>query len=144
MPRSPAVASSELPGMAGGIRGHIDTDKATQTLTADGVDGVIVLFYTGGGRSEEYVRDDYYSEYVGTGYGYGWAAPYSVDVYQVYRAEDIHDFTVMTFIESSYHDLENKQAVWRIVTETKDVEHTDTAAAVADKIAHQMSAAGLN
>lgn len=139
-----AVASSKLPGMAGGIRGHIDTDKATQTLLADGVDGVVVIFYTGGGRSEDYVRDDYYARYVGTGVGYGWGAPYTVSVYSIHRGEDIHDFTLITYVESSYHDLETQQAVWRIITETKDVEHTDTAAAVAGKIAHQMSSAGLN
>ena len=139
-----AVASSKLPGMAGGIRGQIDRDKAAETLVNDGVDGVIVMFYTGGGRSEDYVHDDYYAEYVGTGMGYGWASPYFVDVYEVTRGEDIHDFTIITYVESSYHDLENEQAVWRIITETKDIEHTDTAAAVAGKIAHEMSSSGLN
>ncbi|HKJ16834.1 MAG TPA: hypothetical protein VJ984_05770 [Xanthomonadales bacterium] len=141
---TPAVASSTLPGMSGGIRGRIDTEKATEILTNDGVDAVVVMFYTGGGRANEYIRDDYYAEYVGTGMGYGWAAPYSVDVYTVRRGEDIDDFTITAYVESSYHDLVNQQAVWRIITETKDIEHTDTAEAVAKKIAHEMSSAGLN
>ncbi len=141
---TPAVASSTLPGMSGGIRGRIDTEKATELLVSDGVDGVVVMFYTGGGRANEYVRDDYYAEYVGTGMGYGWASPYFVDVYNIRRGEDIDNFTITTFVESSYHDLVAKQAVWRIITQTEDVEHADTAEAVAKKIAHEMSSAGLN
>lgn len=139
-----AVASSKIPGMAGGIRGHIDSDKASEMLRKDGVDGVIVMFYTGGGRSDSYVRDDYYAEYIGTGYGYGWAVPYSVDVYTIKRGENIDQFTEIAYIESSYHDLRKEYAVWRIITETKDVEHADTALAVAGKIANQMSKYGLN
>ena len=139
-----AVASSKIKGMSGGIRGQIDADKASAMLFDEGVDGVVVMFYTGGGRSESYVRDDYYAEYVGTGIGYGWAAPYFVDVYEVTRGENIDQFTTITYIESSYHDLRKEYAIWRIITETKDVEHTDTAAAVAGKIASQMSKYGLN
>ena len=139
-----AVAGSKVPGMAGGIRGEIDPEKATGMLLEEGIDGVVVLFYTGGGRSEEYVRDDYYADYVGTGMGYGWASPYFVDVYEIHRVEDIKQFTLITFVESSYHDLVNERAVWRIITETDDVEHTDTVKAIAGKIAHQMSATGLN
>lgn len=139
-----AIASSKIPGMAGGIRGQIDPEKAEVLLREAEVDGVVVMFYTGGGRSEDYVRDDYYADYVGTGMGYGWASPYFVDVYEIRRGEDIDQFTTITFVESSYHDLRKGYAVWRIITETKDVEHTDTAEAVADKIASQMSKYGLN
>ncbi|MDX1554832.1 MAG: hypothetical protein R3212_02275, partial [Xanthomonadales bacterium] len=131
------------PGMSGGIRGQIDTDKAVEILQADGVDAVIVSFYMGGGREDTYVQDQYYAEYEGTGYGYGWAAPYAVDVYSVHRAEDIKDFTITTYVETSYHDLDTGQTVWRMVTQTKDIEHTDAAVDIAGKIAHEMVMAGL-
>lgn len=139
----PAVAGSNLPGLGGGIRGKIDTERATEVLVRDGVDGVIVSFYAGGGREGEYVRDQYYTEYEGTGMGYGWAQPYFVDVYSVHRAEDIQDFTLTTYVETSYYDLESERPIWRIVTRTKDIEHTDAAKNIAGKIATQMSAAGL-
>ena len=139
-----AIASSKIPGMAGGIRGQIDAEKASAMLLEEGVDGVVVMFYTGGGRSETYVRDDYYAEYVGTGVGYGWASPYFVDVYEITRGDDINQFTTIAYVESSYHDLRKNYAIWRIITETKDTEHADTAEAVAGKIASQMSRYGLN
>lgn len=139
----PAVAGSNLPGLSGGIRGKIDTERVGAILRKDGADGVIVSFYAGGGREGEYVRADYYTEYEGTAVGYGWAQPYFVDVYSVHKAEDIHDFTLTTYVETSYYDLESEQSVWRIVTRTKDVEHTDAARDIAGKIATQMSTAGL-
>lgn len=142
----PAVAASNLPGLSGGIRGNIDTDKVGAILRRDGADGVVVSFYAGGGREGEYVRADYYAEYEGTAMGYsyyGWGQPYFVDVYSIHKAEDIHDFTLTTYVETSYYDLENGQSVWRMVTQTKDVEHTDAARDIAVKIASQMSAAGL-
>lgn len=142
----PAVAGSSLSGLSGGIRGKIDTEKAARTLRQAGADGVIVSFYTGGGRSGDYVRANYHADYVGTevGYGYyGWGQPYFVDVYTVHKAENIDDFVVTFFIESAYYDLETEKSVWRIVTQTKDVEHTDAARDIANKIASQMSAAGL-
>ncbi len=37
-----------------------------------------------------------------------------------------------------------KLPVWRIVTETKDVEHADAASDIAGKMASQMRSAGLN
>lgn len=139
-----AIASSKIPGMAGGIRGQIDPEKASKMLLDAGVDGVVVMFYTGGGRSETYVRDDYYAEYVGGGIGYGWASPYFVDVYEITRGDDINQFTTVAYVESSYHDLRKNYAIWRIITETNDTEHADTAEAVAGKIASQMSRYGLN
>jgi len=48
------------------------------------------------------------------------------------------------YVESSYYDLVTKQPVWRIVTEIKDVEHTDAARDVAKKIASEMRSAKLN
>lgn len=141
---TPAVASSTLPGLGGGIRGEIDTENATRALERAGVDGVIVAFYSGGGVADSYVRSDYWADYAGTGTGYYWGRPYFTDVYVVRKGPGYSDVREVTYVESSYYDLESRQIVWRIVTETKDNQHTDTAADVAAKIAHQMSAAGLN
>jgi hypothetical protein len=144
---TPAVASSRLPGMSGGIRGEIDSEAATGLLRQAGVDGVIVIFYAGGADSEGYVRSDYWTEYVGSGVGYGgygWGRPYFVDVYTVNQGPGYADYQRSALIESSYYDMESKQPVWRIVTQTKDVEHADTALDVAGKIASEMRSAGLN
>ena len=138
-----AVAGSNLQGLGGGIRGEIDTEAATEVLNRNNIDGVIVSFYSGGGREGEYVRDQYYAEYEGTGMGYGWASPYFVDVYSIHRAADINNFTLTVYVETSYYDLESQQAVWRMITQTKDIEHTDTALNIAGKAASQMVAAGL-
>ena len=141
---TPAVASSTLPGMGGGIRGEIDTERATEVLRQDGADGVVVSFYAGGGVGESYERSDYWADYVGTGTGYYWGRPYFTDVYVVRKGPGYADIQEVTYVESSYYDLVTEKVVWRIVTETKDPQHTDTAADVASKIASQMSAAGLN
>lgn len=141
---TPAVASSTLPGLGGGIRGEIDTAQATAVLKQAGADGVIVSFYSGGGVADSYERSDYWADYVGTGAGYYWGRPYFTDVYVVRKGPGYSDIREVTYIESSYYDLEAEQIVWRIVTETKDNQHTDTAADVAAKIASQMSTAGLN
>jgi hypothetical protein len=139
----PAVAGSKLPELGGGIRGKINTEKAAEILKNDGVDGVIVSFYTGGGRSGPYVKSGYYTEYLGTGVGWGWAQPAFVNVYTVRHGEDPVDFQVQVWVETSYFDLDANQTVWRIITETKDIEHTDTAIDIANRAATQMAEAGL-
>lgn len=144
---TPAVPSSRLPGMGGGIRGEIDTEAATALLRQAGVDGVVVMFYTGGGRTAEYERSNYWAEYLGTGVGYSgysWGTPYFVDVYTVRQGADVISFEQTIFVESSYFDMETEMPVWRIVTETKDVEHADAASDIAGKIASEMRSAGLN
>jgi len=141
---TPAVPSSNLPGIGGGIRGEIDTEKATAALRNAGVDGVIVAFYSGGGVEDSYERSDYWGEYVGTGGGYYWGRPYFTDVYVVRQGPGYSDIREVTYVETSYYDLETEQPIWRIVTKTKDNQHTDTAADIASKIASQMSSAGLN
>ncbi|MBT8446643.1 MAG: hypothetical protein KJO38_05825, partial [Gammaproteobacteria bacterium] len=73
---TPAVPSSRIPGMSGGIRGEIDTEAATGLLRQANVDGVVVMFYSGGGESEGYVRSDYWLQYVGSGVAYSWGRPY--------------------------------------------------------------------
>jgi hypothetical protein len=140
------VPASNLPGLSGGIRGKINTEKALKTLLADGVDGVIVMFYTGGGTSDTYVRSDYWLRYEGTavGYsGYNWGQPYFTDVYSVQKGPGYADFAQSALVESSYYDLKAQVPVWRIVTETKDVEHSDAAIAIAKKINSAMKKAGL-
>jgi len=143
---TPAVPSSNIPGMSGGIRGEIDPEVATGLLRKDNVDGVIVMFYSGGGESEGYVRSDYWLEYLGSGVGYSWGRPYftgMTSVYTVRQGPGYADFKTTAYVESSYYDLETELPVWRIVTFTKDVEHTDAARDIAEQVASEMRSAGL-
>ena len=140
------VVSSKLPGFYGGIRGEINTEAAIKVLKADGVDGVIVMFYAGGGVSDTYTRSNYWLRYEGSGVGYtgyNWGRPYFTDVYSVQQGPTISDFSQSALVESSYYDLETQEPIWRIVTVTKDVEHSDAAVAIAKKIKSQMGKAGL-
>ncbi|MGD2130408.1 MAG: hypothetical protein PVJ33_03730 [Lysobacterales bacterium] len=144
---TPAVASSRLPGMSGGIRGEIDTEAATGLLRKAGVDGVIVMFYAGGGSSEGYVRADYWAEFVGSGVGYtgyNWGQPYFVDVYAIRQGPGWADYQRTAYVETSYYDLDTKQPVWRFVTFTKDLEHSDTASEIAKEVASEMKSVRLN
>jgi hypothetical protein len=140
----PAVAGSSIPGLSGGIRGEIDVDVATELLRTAEADGIIAMFYAGSGKSESYVRSDYWAEHVGSAYVYNWARPYFVNVYTIHQGPGWADFKTSAFVESIYYDLESREPIWRIVTETKDTEHTDTAVDIAKKIASQMKSAGLN
>jgi hypothetical protein len=140
------VAGSSLPGLGGGIRGKIDTEAATRALENAGVDGVIVMFYTGGGISGSYARSDYWARYEGTGVGYAgynWGQPYFVDVYSIQKGPGYSDTQTSALVETSYYDLRTRQPLWRIVTETKDMEHSDAAVEIGKKIASQMRSAGL-
>ena len=140
------IMGSKLPGMYGGIRGKINTEKATKALLEAGMDGVIVMFYSGGGVSGEYERSDYWAEYVGTATGWGgyaWGTPYFTNVYTVHQGAGYSDFQRSALIESSYYDLANRQPMWRLVTETKDTEHSDTAKEVAKKIKSLMKSFDL-
>jgi len=144
---TPAVPSSRIPGMSGGIRGEIDVEVATGLLRQANVDGVIVMFYSGGGNTEGYVRSDYWAEYLGTGVGYSWGRPYFTgftDVYAVRKGPGWADFQTIAYVESSYYDMETKMPVWRIVTETRDTEHSDAAKEIGSKIASEMRSARLN
>ncbi len=140
------VEASKLPGLGGGIRGKINTERAAKALEAAGVDGVIVMFYTGGGVSGTYTRSDYWLRYEGTGVGYAgynWGMPYFTDVYSVQQGPGYSDFAQSALVESSYYDLETQEPIWRIVTETKDLEHSDAAIGIAKKISSEMKKAGL-
>ena len=143
---TPAVPSSRIPGMGGGIRGEIDVEVATGLLRQADVDGVIVMFYSGGGRSEGYVRSDYWAEYVGSGTAYTWGRPYFTgftDVYTVRKGPGWADFQTTAYVESSYYDMDTQMPVWRIVTETTDTEHSDAAKEIGGKIASEMRSSGL-
>ena len=143
---TPAVPSSRIPGMSGGIRGEIDTEAATGLLRRADVDGVIVMFYSGGGASEGYVRSDYWLEYLGSGVGYSWGRPYFTgftDVYTVRQGPGWADYERTAYVESSYYDMETEMPVWRIVTLTKDLEHADAASDIAKKMSSEMRSAGL-
>lgn len=144
---TPAIPSTDIPGMSGGIRGEIDVEAATGLLRKADVDGIVVMFYAGGGQSEGYVRSDYWLEYLGSGMGYSWGRPYftgMTNVYTVRQGPGWADFKTTAYVESSYYDLETEDPVWRIVTFTKDVEHTDGARDIARRIASEMRSAGLN
>ena len=141
---TPAVAGSEIPGMSGGIRGEIDVDVATEILRSANVDGIVVMFYTGGGASEGYVRSDYWAEYLGSGVGYSWGSPYFTNVYTVRQGPGYADYKTTAYVESSYYDMETEKPVWRLVTFTKGVEHTDAADDIAHQIASGMRSTGLN
>jgi hypothetical protein len=140
------VAASKLAGLSGGIRGEINTENAVKVLKRDGVDGVIVMFYSGGGVSGTYERSNYWLRYEGSGVGYtgyNWGQPYFTDVYSVQQGPAITDFSQSALVESSYYDLETQEPIWRLVTETKDLEHSDAAIAIAKKINSEMKKAGL-
>lgn len=140
------IVGSKLPGMYGGIRGKISTQKATEALIKAGMDGVIVMFYSGGGVSGEYQRSNYWLQYEGTAVGWGgyaWGTPYFTNVYTVQQGPGYSDFQRSAVVESSYYDLTTKQPIWRIVTETKDTEHSDAAKQIGKKIASIMKSTGL-
>lgn len=144
---SPAVASSKLPGFGGGIRGEIDVEIATGLLRQADVDGIVVMFYSGGGQSEGYVRSDYWLQYLGSGMAYSWGRPYftgMTSVYTVRQGPGWADVRNTAYVESSYYDMETEEPVWRIVTLTKDTEHTDGARDIANKIASEMRSSRLN
>jgi len=142
---TPAVPASKIPGMGGGIRGEIDVEVATGLLKQADVDGVIVMFYAGGGETK-YERSDYWLEYLGSGVAYNWATPYFTgftEVYAIQQGPGYAEFKTTAYVETSYYDLATKQPVWRIVTYTKDVEHSDTVKSISEDAAREMRSAGL-
>ena len=141
-----AIPSSNIKGMSGGIRGEIDPEVATGMLREAEVDGIVVRFYSGGGESEGYVRSDYWLEYLGSGMGYSWGRPYftgMTSVYTVRQGPGYADFRTTAYVESSYYDMDTEEPLWRFVTFTKDVEHTDAARDVAQEVVKQMRRSGL-
>lgn len=143
---TPAVVSSDIPGMSGGIRGEIDVEVATGLLKQADVDGIIVMFYAGGGE-KKYERSDYWLEYLGSGTAYNWGYPYFTgftDVYTIRQGPGYAEIKTNAYVETNYYDLATEQPVWRIVTFTKDVEHSDTVKSISEDAAREMRSAGLN
>lgn len=141
-----AIPSSNIRGMSGGIRGEIDVEVATGMLRDAEVDGIVVMFYSGGGESEGYVRSDYWLEYLGTGMGYSWGRPYftgTTSVYTVRQGPGYADFRTTAYVESSYYDMDTEEPIWRFVTFTKDVEHTDGVRDISKEVATYMRRSGL-
>ena len=142
---TPAVPASKIPGMYGGIRGEIDVEVATGLLRQAGVDGIIVMFYAGGGETDD-ERSDYWMEYLGSGVAYNWASPYFTgftDVYTIRQGPGYTEFKSTAYVETSYYDLATEQPVWRIVTFTSDIEHSDTVKSISGDAAREMRSAGL-
>ena len=54
------------------------------------------------------------------------------------------DVRQTAYVESSFYDMETREPVWRIVTYTKDVEHTDAVRDIGKQVASEMRKAGLN
>lgn len=134
------------PGLGGGIRGEIDDEIATGLLRQSGVDGIVVMFYGGGGTSEGYVRSDYWLQHVGSGMTYSWGRPYFTgftDVYTVRQGPGWADFRTNAYVETSYYDMKTEQPIWRIVTFTRDIEHTDGMIAIARQAVSEMKSAGI-
>ena len=141
-----AIPSSNIKGMSGGIRGEIDVEVATGMLREAEVDGIVVMFYSGGGQSEGYVRSDYWLEYLGSGMGYSWGRPYftgMTSVYTVRQGPGYADFRTTAYVESSYYDMDTEEPIWRFVTFTKDVEHTDGVRDISKEVASFMRRSGL-
>ena len=65
-------------------------------------------------------------------------------MYTVRQGPSWADTRTVAYVESSCYDMETEEPIWRIVTKTKDVEHTDGARDIANKIASEMRSAGLN
>lgn len=138
-----AVPASNIKGMSGGIRGEIDAEVATGLLRKGGVDGIVVMFYSGGEYSEGYVRSDYWAQYLGSGLGYSWSRPYFTDVYTIRKGPGWADFQTIAYVETSYYDMDTEKPGWRIVTKTKDLEHSDAAVDIGKKVASEMRSTGL-
>lgn len=138
-----AVPASNIKGMGGGIRGEIDPEVATSLLRQGGADGIVVMFYTGAGQSEGYVRSDYWAQYLGSGMGYSWSRPYFTDVYTIRKGPGWADYRQIVYVESSYYDMDTEKPAWRIVTKTKDLEHSDAASDIAKQISSEMRSSGL-
>lgn len=133
-----AVESSELVGM----RGELTRENVEVALRNANVDAVIIIFIIGGGGGESYERADYWTQYVGTGAGYGWYYPHYYDVYTVREGPGYAEKTTELRLETTYVDVSTIQRVWSIVTESKDLEYQDVAGKLTDRVISQMKKAG--
>ena len=54
-----------------------------------------------------------------------------------------YNVSVDMYVESNYFHIATGEPVWRMVTKTEDVEHSDVAKAVAGEVVAEMRRAGL-
>lgn len=135
---SNAVMSSAIPGM----RGKLTREKAEPALKQAGVDGVVVVFLTGGGGGATYERADYWLENVGTAVYYDWFSPRFAEVYAVREGPGYSQTTSQVFVESTYVNVTAGEPVWSFVTKSTDIEYRDTAKDISGRIVSQMRRSG--
>ncbi len=135
---SNAVMSSSIPGM----RGRLSREKAEPALKSAGVDGVVIMFLTGGGGGAQYERNDYWLEYAGSTAYYDWFSPRFVDVYAVREGPGYADQTTQMFVETTYFDVTSGSPAWSFITKNTDIEYRDVAKAISGKVVSQMRRSG--
>lgn len=136
-----AIESVRIPGM----RGSPDQERAIEALSAANADAIVAVFVIGAVTGGVYERSDYYATAVGSGFvGYGWwGAPAFTTVYEIRQGSGAFDVSKNVYLESNYYDFDDRAPVWRMVTVTEDVEHSDGASQVSSKIMQQMRAHDL-
>lgn len=136
-----ALVSSDIPGLTG----QLSRDIAEPALKAASVDAIIVVFITSGGKGERLERADYYAVHVGSGFyggGFGYFTPTFTNVYTVVEGAGFYDQQNFVYVETSYFDIVEDRAKWSMITRSKDLDHNDTAKAIAKKIASKMKSTG--
>jgi hypothetical protein len=136
-----ALVSSDIPGLTG----QLSRDIAEPALKAASVDAIIVVFITSGGKGERLERADYYAVHVGSGFyggGFGYFTPTFTTVYTVVEGAGFYDQQNFVYVETSYFDIVEDRAKWSMITRSKDLDHNDTAKAIAKKIASKMKSTG--
>ncbi len=136
-----ALVSSDIPGMAG----RLTRARAEPALKAASVDAIIVVFITSGGKGERLEQADYYTTLVGSGFyghGYGWFAPTYTNVYTVREGAGFYNQENYVYVESTYFDIIDDQAMWSMITRSKDIERRDAVNGVAKKIVSIMKSSG--
>ena len=136
-----ALVSSDIPGLTG----QLSRDIAEPALRAESVDAIIVVFITSGGKGERLERADYYAVQVASGFyggGYGYFTPTFTNVYTVVEGAGFYDQQNFVYVETTYFDIVEDRAKWSMITRSKDLDHNDTAKAIAKKIASKMKSTG--
>ena len=136
-----ALVSSDIPGLTG----QLSRDIAEPALKAASVDAIVVVFITSGGKGERLERADYYAVQVASGFyggGYGYFTPTFTNVYTVVEGAGFYDQQNFVYVETSYFDIVEDRAKWSMITRSKDLDHNDTAKAIAKKIASKMKSTG--
>ncbi|MGA9574604.1 MAG: hypothetical protein WBS20_11730 [Lysobacterales bacterium] len=136
-----ALVSSDIPGLSG----RLTRETAEPALKAASVDAIIVIFLTGGSKGEKLERADYYAVNVDSGFygtGYGWFSPTYVNVYTVVEGSGFYAQEDYIYAETTYFDIVDDHAKWSMITRSKNLEYSDTAKSVAEKIVAKMRTTG--